>query len=79
MAISCDPATIVAQAKCFNCVPPQMRKPVELYLLATIGGLATDKAGVAAIVKAAACFQCITPEEKFMVEAYLLAQLAGCS
>lgn len=79
MAVSCDPAAIVAQAKCFTCVPHEMRKPVELYLLAKIGGLGTDKASVAAIVQSAACFQCIPDEMRSAVEAYLLAQLAGCS
>lgn len=78
MAVSCDPATIVAAAKCFSCVPPQMRKPVELYLLATIGGLATNQAGVASIVQNAAQFRSIPDEMWKAVEAYLLAQLAGC-
>lgn len=79
MAISCDPATIVTQAKCFSCVPRSMQRAVELYLLAKIGGLATDKASVAAIVSAAKCFECVPDEMREAVEIYLLANLAGCN
>jgi hypothetical protein len=79
MAFSCDPAAIVLQAKCFSCIPREMQKPVELYLLAKTAGLGTDKASVAAIVAAATCFKCIPDEARDAVEFYLLANVAGCT
>lgn len=79
MSVSCDPASIVSQAKCFECVPRSMQKPVELYLLAKIANMATDKASVAAIVAAASCFDCVPHSMRDAVEEYLLAQIAGCT
>jgi hypothetical protein len=79
MGFSCDPATLVALAKCFSCIPREMQKPVELYLLATALGLDTSQAGAQALAKAAKCFKtCIPPEMRDAVEEYLLAQIAGC-
>lgn len=75
-AVNCDPAALVEAAKCMECIPKAMQLPVELYLLASIAGLPTDKAGVDAIVEAARCFACargMLPE----VQAYLLCQIAG--
>jgi hypothetical protein len=77
MAVNCDPAALVAAAKCFSCIPPQMQKPVELYLLAVANGFATDKNGVNTIVANAKCFSCIEKEMREPVELYELCQLVN--
>jgi len=77
MAVNCDPAALVAAAKCFECIPPSMQKPVELYLLAVANGLATDINGVRAIETAAKCFNCIPKQMREPVEAYLLCSLVN--
>jgi hypothetical protein len=55
MPLNCDPAAAVAAAKCWD-LDPSLRDQVELYLLAVIAGLPTDKAGVAAAVQASKCW-----------------------
>lgn len=74
MSISCDPASLVAAARCFECIPESMQKPVELYLLAVAAGGSLDPA---TIVKAAKCFSCIPKSERQSVENYLLCQWAN--
>lgn len=74
MAVNCDPAALVAAAKCFQCIPPGMEKPVELYLLAQAASAGTD---VAAIVRAAKDFKSIPKEMQEVVELYLLCKAAG--
>ena len=72
--LTCDPAALVAAAKCFECVPPEMREPLELYLMATIAGGSMDPA---TLVKDAACFQCIPQSERGNVLLYLTCKGAG--
>jgi hypothetical protein len=74
MAITCDPAALVAAAKCFNCIPKQMQKPVELYLLAVAAGGSLDPKVIEA---AAAPFRAIPRQMQEVVEQYLLCKIAG--
>lgn len=74
MAVNCDPASLATAAKCFSCIPRQMQKPVELYLLAVAAGGSLDPA---TLVKAAKCFCQIPPQMRDPVEAYLLCQLVN--
>lgn len=77
MAISCDPAALVAAAKCFECVPPEMQKPLELYLLALAAAVDTSPAGVQALVANAKCFTCIPRSMRDAVEEYLLCLIVN--
>jgi hypothetical protein len=77
MAVDCSPGALVAAAKCFECIPPSMQKPVELYLLAVANGLATDKNGVQTIVQNAKCFTCIPKALRDPAEEYLLCALVN--
>lgn len=72
-ALNCDPAALVAAAKCFECIPREMRKTVELFLLARLNGLSDP----AAITAAAAAFRSIPREMQESVEIYLLCKLDG--
>lgn len=80
--VNCDPAALVAAAKCFECIPHKMQKAVELYLLAiaaniTTGGItSTDPA---TLVKAAKCFACIPKSMEEPVQLYLECQIAKAS
>ncbi len=74
MAVNCEPAALVAAAKCFTCIPKSEQKHVELYLLAVAAGGSTDPA---TLVKAAKCFECIPREMQEDVELYLLCKIAG--
>lgn len=81
MAVNCDPAALVAAAKCFECIPLSMQKAVELYLLAQIANgvnmaVSTDPA---TLVKAATCFKCVPTSMEEPVEEYLLCQIALAS
>jgi len=69
--LSCDPASLVAAATCFRCVPREMQVPVELYSLAVAAGGSTDPATLAK------CFKCLTPDEREIVRIYLLCVIAG--
>ena len=73
-SVNCDPAALVAAAKCMECIPESMQKPVELYLLAVIAGGSTDPA---TIVNAAKCFTCIPRSMRDAVEEYLLCQIVN--
>lgn len=74
MAVNCDPAALVAAAKCFECIPESMQKSVELYLLAVIAGGSQDPA---TLVRQAKCFSCIPKSERENVENFLLCQIAN--
>jgi hypothetical protein len=43
--VPCDPAKLVKAAKCFSCVPREMRESVFLYLLCQIATLGAPGAG----------------------------------
>jgi hypothetical protein len=72
--VTCDPSALVAAAKCFD-LDKSVRSQVELFILATIAGMPTDRAGVEAIVKASKCFN-IDKSLHDQVELYLLCQAA---
>jgi len=74
MPISCAPADLVSASACFECVPREAQKQVELYLLALIAGGSMDPA---TIVKNAACFACIPKAMHDAVAEYLLCQIAN--
>jgi hypothetical protein len=74
MAVNCDPAALVAAAKCFECIPESMQKPVELYLLAVAAGGTLDPA---TLVRNAKCFNCIPKSMREPVEEYLLCQIVN--
>lgn len=81
MAINCDPAALVAAAKCFDCIPHRMQKAVELYLLAQMANganpaISTDPA---TLVNAAKCFSCVPKAMEQPLEDYLLCQIAAAS
>lgn len=77
MAVTCTASALESGAACFQCVPREMQRPVELYLLASINGSDTSIAGIRAMVKAAACFKCLTPEQAEFVRLYLLCQIVN--
>jgi hypothetical protein len=79
VAISCDPATIVAAAKCFECIPREMQWRVLLYLAFKTAGLGTDTATIQSTVAAAKCMICVPDEMREPLLLYLLAQIAGCT
>jgi hypothetical protein len=68
---------MVAAAKCFECIPIALQKPVELYLLAVAAGVDTSPTGVKALVANAKCFDCIPKAMREPVEAYLLCALVN--
>lgn len=72
--ISCDPAALVAAAKCFD-IDKSVRDQVELYELAVIAGLGTDKAAVEAMVRESRCFN-IDKSLREPLKIYLLCQAA---
>lgn len=72
--ISCEPADIVSASKCFDCIPQEMREPVEIYLLALIAGVELNSA---TLVEAAKCFQCIPKDMRDVVKLYLMCKLAN--
>ena len=72
--LTCDPAALVADAKCFSCIPKEMQGPVIIYLLADISGSTLDPA---ALVRAAKCFQCIPREVIEDVQTFLLCQIVN--
>ena len=80
MAVSCDSASLVQAAKCFECVPGEAKDMVLLYLWAQIAaataGTSTDPA---TLVKNAKCFSCVPGEAKAEVRLYLLCQIATAS
>lgn len=81
MAINCDPAALVAAAKCFDCIPHRMQKAVELYLLAQTASALNPNVSTdpATLVKAAKCFSCVPKPMEEPLEEYLLCQLAAAS
>lgn len=63
---------IVAKSACFD-IDPAVRPQVELYLLALLAGLPTNRTGVEDIVAASKCFN-VPPEVREQVRLYLLYQ-----
>lgn len=73
MATPCDPATVVAGAKCFACLTSKQRDLIKTYLLAVIAGGSTDPETLLAEAK---CFDCLTRKQLRMVSTHLLCQIA---
>lgn len=72
MAISCEPADLVREAKCFKCIPEGMQNEVIIYLLNQIlgTGLTVDQ-----LMDEAKCFKCIPQGMQAEVQTYLLCQI----
>lgn len=81
MPISCDPATVVKNAACFQCVSRDMQVPVELYLLAvTANGLnPTIPTDPKLLEQAAAAFRAVPKEMREPLRLYLECQIASAS
>jgi hypothetical protein len=80
MAVTCDSATLVAASKCFDCIPVKMRKPVQLYLLASMSNqLSGTSMDPATLVQLAKCFQCIPRSFQDVLVNYLECQIASAS
>ncbi len=75
MAVACDPASLMAAAKCFSCLTPRQQLQVMTYLSAVLNGSATDKNGVAALLKASACFGCLSTHQLEQVLAWEWCQI----
>lgn len=72
MAIACDSASLVAAAKCFDCIPPAELLGVQTYLLALKAGITDYRA----LVASAKCFEeCIPHQYQTAVQNYLLTQI----
>jgi len=74
MPISCAPADLVSASACFECVPREAQKQVELYLLNQILGTGLT---VEQLVTNSACYQCIPKAMHDAVAEYLLCQIAN--
>lgn len=80
MAINCDPAALEKAAACFQCISPDMREPVMIYLLAQIAnGSAGTTTDPAALVKAATCYRCPEPATREAITNFLLCAIAKAS
>lgn len=73
MAINCDPESLAAAAKCFQCLNEVSREAVNTYLLAVIAGGSTDPETLA---QQAAAFQGLQGRH-LQVQDYLLCQIAN--
>jgi hypothetical protein len=80
MALNCDPATLVALAKCFDCIPKSRRDVVELYLQALISNNLTGSSmDPATLVAQAKCFDCVPKSFRETLKMYLECQIAAAS
>ena len=74
MALVCDPAALVAAAKCFQCLTAGEHRMVQTYLLAVAAGGSTDPKVLLPLAK---CFACLTTGEQELVQLYLECKIAG--
>ena len=72
--MSCDPNTLLEEAKCLNCVPEGDQLLVAIYLAAQIAGVAADPDQLMAD---AVCLQCIPESARWQVILYLACQIAS--
>lgn len=76
MAISCEPNDLLAEAKCFKCIPAGAQNEVIIYLLSKILEDATGTATTPAdLITASACYKCIPQGMQLEVITYLLCSL----
>lgn len=69
----CDPDTLLAAAKCFECIPPGAQAQVQTYLLAVLAGASLDPN---VLLEQAKCFRCLDGWHA-QVQTYLLCQIAA--
>jgi len=74
MALSCDPETLAAASKCFNCFDEGQKLNVLIYLFTQVAGVTTDPQTLAVASK---CFQCIPEGNKMNVLLYLACNFGG--
>jgi len=75
MAVSCVPADLAENARCFVCnLSPGELESIKIYLLAVIAGGSLDPQTLAT---EAECFSCLTPGEAQNVELYLLCNIVN--
>lgn len=67
-----DPNALANLAKCYQTIPPGIRKDVIIYLLADIAGVALNQAE---LVEAAKCYTTIPGWVQYEVQIYLLCSI----
>jgi hypothetical protein len=72
--MSCDPTTLSADAKCFECLDEKMSLAIQTYLLAVSAGGSLDPNVLAEQAKD---FQGLSYSQNLQVQAYLLCKIAG--
>lgn len=74
MAISCEPADLIAASKCFVCVPKGMQNEVIIYLLQQIAG---NTQTPNELLESAKCLKCLPPGTLPEIQVYLLCQIVN--
>lgn len=74
MPVSCDPNSLVAASKCFQCLDAKELAMVQTYLLAVRAGGSTDPE---VLLGQATQFQALSEKQLAMVQAYLLCKING--
>lgn len=72
--MSCDPTTLLADGKCFDCLSAGEKSTIELALLAQIAG---STATPSELLNAGKCFDCLGKGEKSTIEVQLLCEWAS--
>lgn len=72
--ISTDAETLAANSRCYACVPPEMRGPVLIYVLAKLAGL--EGQTTAQLVEAAKCYYGMDDNTARALQLYLLNVIA---
>lgn len=72
--ISCDPNDLMAEAKCFKCIPNGMQPEVMIYLLNEILGTGLTPQQ---LMDNAKCFKCIPKGSQAEVQTYLLCAIVN--
>lgn len=76
MPSACDPSTVVAAAKCFECLNAKQTAAVQTYLLAQIAAGSMDPTTLA---RQAKCFQCLSAQQLQEIQVMLLCTIANAS
>lgn len=71
MAVTCEPAELLALSKCFLCMTPDQIEAVKTYLLAVLAGGSLDRN---TLLDEAKCFMCIDKDTQAALQNYLLCQ-----
>ena len=75
-ALSCDPAALVAAAKCGTCLGPKTHLEIQTYLLTLIAGVSPD---LPTLTQASKCFKCVPSETLLEIQTYLLCQIVNAA